>query len=419
MEFRRGTPGRRQDRRLCPRCKIPQGTKQRCKKCKAKTAARIEIVWYVDGERKRELTYCWREKDAGAILQRKEEDDWRQQDLGVEREVGGALQEAVDAFVVTKANVSAHYRKQIGTAINTFLDGFGREQSVTTVTTRDVEQYKQDGLVYLSSSTVRSYMLVLRGLFTYLHDEGWIRRNPAKKVKLPPAKQALDHLRPDEVPIVLEACWQLAPVEAPVITALILGGWRKGEIVNLRRRDVYLNEGWAYVLDFEGDELNAAWSPKTKSSRRAVPLHPVVRYALERVEPVTCPDGSVSPWMFPIMQKRKRRFHDKLGRLQRGYGDRRSPGTSSFADRLREVLAEVNIKRRVTIHGLRRTFAVLMQEAGAPDSVIRQALGHGSKGVTELHYLPRREKVVKQWVDAIAVSVPSLGPERAVSEPGG
>jgi hypothetical protein len=31
----------------------------------------------------------------------------------------------------------------------------------------------------------------------------------------------------------------------------MLGGWRKGEIVNLRHEDVDLAAGWAYVLDFE------------------------------------------------------------------------------------------------------------------------------------------------------------------------
>jgi integrase len=55
----------------------------------------------------------------------------------------------------------------------------------------------------------------------------------------------------------------------------------------------------------------------------------------------------------------------------------------------------------VTVHGLRRTFAVLLQDAGAPDSVIRQALGHAQQGVTEQHYLPRRDPVVQGWVDRI------------------
>ena len=164
-------------------------------------------------------------------------------------------------------------------------------------------------------------------------------------------------------------------------------------------------------MDYEGDEVTAAWSPKTESSARAVPLHPLVCSALQRVEPVPCPGGQVSPWLFPVTDRRKRvRRKDRLGRSQPVYGDRRSPATTFFGKKLRQVLLAAGIERRVTVHGLRRTFAVLLQETGAPDSVIRQALGHSLRGVTEMSYLPRRDELVKQWVDRIDVRVPVLTP---------
>ena len=160
---------------------------------------------------------------------------------------------------------------------------------------------------------------------------------------------------------------------------------------------------------FEGDELTEEWSPKTESSRRAVPLHPLVVRALERVQPVQRPDGSVSPWVFPVTDRRKRRRTvDRHGRRQSVIGDRRSPTTSFIGIKLREALDKAGIKRRVCVHGLRRTFAVLLQETGAPDAVIRQALGHSARGVTETHYLPRRAETVRRWVDAIQVSIPTL-----------
>lgn len=409
MEFRRGTPGRRQNRRICPKCQIPSGQRERCAKCDSKTAARIEIVWYVDGKRNRELTYCWREQDASAVLQRKETDYWRQQELGVTREVGGTLRQAVDAYMATTAPYSAHYRKQIGTALNELAEGVGWERPITSITPEEITVYREHGLTTLSSASVRSYMLVVRRFFAYLHEEGWIRRNPTRKVKLPVAKKGRDHLRPEEVGPVLSVFWDKEPQIAPIATALVLGGWRKGEIVNLRYKDVYMEERWAYVLDFEGDELTAEWSPKTESSRRAVPLHPLVVRGLERIERVTCPDGRVSPWVFPVLDTRKRRrFQDQLGRMQPVYGDRRSPSTTFFGDKLRAVLTKAGVTRRVTIHGLRRTFAVLLQEAGAPDAVIRQALGHGARGVTETHYLPRRDETVQKWVNAIQVKLPAL-----------
>ena len=414
MEFKHSKPERRHDRRICPKCNTLNAARLECKNCGAKTEARIRIIWYVDGKRYRQLTQCWREEDANALLQRKEADYWRQQDFGVEREIGGTIREAFKAFQETRKHCSVNYQKQLRTSVSALAAGIGWDTSVTLLSARHLAQYKADGLQTLSPSTVRSYMVAIRQFTRFMVEEGWIRRDPALKVKLPPARRGRDHLRPEEVGPVLQGFWEHARDYAALVTALVLGGWRKGELVNLRRQDVNLETRWAYVIDFEGDQLASAWSPKTESSRRAVPLHPIVARAFERVEPVAYPDGTLSPWMFPVLDKRKtQRYFDKDGRSNLVRGDRRSPGTVFFGRKLRVVLDLVGIKRRVTIHGLRRTFAVLLQEAGAPDTVIRQALGHGARGVTECHYLPRRDENVQRWVDAIKVTVPALAPVEA------
>lgn len=417
MEFRRGSHELRQDRRICPRCETLTGNKPACPKCGGTTKPRIQIYWYIHGARHRSLTSCWREADANEVLQRKESDYWRQQDLGVSRAVGGTLKDARDAFVEQLNGCSAEYRKQIDTALSAFADGVGWEQQVHLIAKQDINDFRNDGLTARSPATVRSYMLVLRRLFGWLHEEGWIRSNPTRKVTLPAPVKRRDCLRPEEVGPVLSSLWASWPDIAPIVTTTVLGGWRKGEIVNLRHGDVYLDEGWAYVLNFEGDARTEAWSPKTESSARAVPLHPLVAEALRRVEPVTRWDGQVSPWVFPVVDGRKRRrYTDNRGRLNRAVGDRRSPATSFFGKKLNEALRAAGVHRHVTIHGLRRTFAVLLQDVGAPDSVISEALGHAATGVTHAHYLPRRNELVKRWVEKIDVRVDAL--QRA-PKPGG
>ena len=409
MEFRKGSHEHRPDRRICPACQRLCGTKMECPHCRKRTAARIQINWYIDGKRYRELSSCWREKDAAEVLQRKEADYWRQQELGVQREIGGSLREAADAFSAAQAEHSVNYRKQIATSLSALAAGLGWDRPVQEISPGELVQFKEDGLTVLSRTTVRSYMLVLRRFFNYLHDEGWIRHSPAAKVKLPKATARKDHLRPAEVGPVLDAFWRIAPELGAIPTVIALGGWRKGEVINLRRPDVNLVERWTYVLDFEGDELTEAWSPKTESSVRAVPLHPLVVRALERTKLVIRPDGSQSPWMFPVIDPRKRkRLPERQGWRQPVCGDRRSSGTKFIGSKLRAAMQAAGIERSITLHGLRRTFAVLLQEAGAPDSVIRQALGHGERGVTEFNYLPRRDEMVMRWVDRIAVEIPAL-----------
>jgi integrase len=404
VEFRPGSSERRENRRICPSCRSLCGAQTHCPKCGKATEARIQITWFVLGARNRRLTATWTERDAAEVLRREEADYWRRQQGGVARAAGGTLQAAVEAYQAAKAGYSANYRKQIRTTLQALMEGLGREKQVTTIQTEDVLQFRDDGLEALAVSSVRTYMLVLRNFFQFLAGEGWIRTDPSSGVKLPGAKAKKDFLRPEEIPPVLQAFWRLSADVAPIATALIFGGWRKGEIVNLRRPDVDLTARWAYVLDFEGDDLAEDWDVKTESSRRAVPLHAAVVEALQRVPPIVCHDGRTSPWMFPVLDRRKHtRFVDVHGRQQPAYGDRRSPATTFFGAKLKEVLAAAGVARNVTVHGLRRTFSVLLQEAGAPDSIIRQALGHRERGVTEFNYLPRRDEVLQRWVDKITV----------------
>lgn len=421
MEFKRGNSESRPDRRICPKCERHCGTKPTCPKCGKETKPRIRIVWFAHGKRFRQLTNCWQEAEAQQVLRGIEADYWRQQRLGVSRDVGGTIERAVSAFEQSRANYSKNWQSQLRTALYPLRDGLGPDMDVTLVTRDDVQQYLDDGMEARSSSTMRSYMLVVRCFFNWLEEEGWIRVNPARRIKLPQAtfRQA-DFLLPDQVGPVLDACWRLRPEFAPIATAMVLGSFRKGEVVNLRRQDIDLTKRWAFVLDFEGDELTEAWTTKTDSSRRAVPLHPLLVNTLRRMPVVKMPDGKPSPWMFPVMDERKtERRKDRKGRAQPVLGDRRSPDTTYFGRCLREALTEVGISHRVTVHGLRRTFAVLLQDVGAPDSVIRQAMGHAQVGVTERHYLPRRDAVVQRWVDRIRVDLKSAPymPPLAVSEP--
>lgn len=287
----------------------------------------------------------------------------------------------------------------------------------------DIREYLEDGLASRSAATMRSYLIVVRCFFRWLEDEGWVRFNPAQKVKLPRAGGRLgDYLRPEEVARFLAACRAVCPEFAPIATAIVLGSFRKGEVVSLRRRDLDLERRWALVVEFAGDEATSAWSPKTEGSRRAIPLHPLLVEALAAVPPVELEDGSPSPWLFPVRDARKaRRTTDRKGRRQPMRGDRRSPSTTYFGKCLRLALTEAGIDRRVTLHGLRRTFSVLLQDAGAPDSIIRQAMGHAERGVTESHYLPRRNELVQRWVDQIAIDQkpadPNAGPYMAPPTP--
>jgi len=411
MEFRKANPERRRDRRICPRCSW-KGRDGTCRQCGAETQPRIRIIWYENGKQNKETTDAWSEREAAEILRQKERDYWRRQRLGLDRDVGGTLMEAVREFKRAKtARTSKDYRKQVDTALNTFAAGLGWDKQVHQVTEDDLIEYREEGLELRASSTVRSYLQVLRRFFAWLCKKGWIRHNPAQDVDLPPQEPRKVHIPPDKVELVLRRCWAMfSGQEAAIFTTFVLGGPRRGELVHLRHDLTDLEARWSEIRPFDGDEVAEPWRPKTKSSERQMVLHPLVVSAWRRVGVVEGLNEEPSPWVFPVVDgRRKRRCQDQRGRLHLVRGDRRSPTTTFFGRKLSTLLRDVGVSQKVTVHGLRRTFAVLLQEAGAPDSIIRQALGHKGRSVTEVSYLPRREAAVRDWVDRIEVCVPELG----------
>lgn len=408
MEFRQGSCQKRQDRRVCRRCRYARcGKREKCPRCGGRTEPRIQVNWYINGQRQRQLTDEWKEAEARALLRRIEADYWAGQELGVQRDVGGTLLEAQDAFLRELRGKSD--QKQARTALRALAKGIGWDRQVHVIGIEDLRDFRDDGLAVLASATVRSYMGVLRRFFSFLVSEGWIRQNPTARIPLPRATARPVHLSRKEAGHYLSILWTELPTVAPIATIMVLGGLRKGEVINLRREHLDLADRWTVVTAFPGDEIASAWRPKTKSSYRSVPLHPLALAALRRTPVVMRLDGSESPWVFPVVDPRKRKRNvDRKGRAQPVVGDRRSPDTSFLGRKVRKVLVEKSFTREVTIHDLRRTFAVLLQSTGAPDSVIRQALGHRGAGVTELHYLPRRDAEVQRWVDKINIDIPGL-----------
>ena len=100
---------------------------------------------------------------------------------------------------------------------------------------------------------------------------------------------------------------------------------------------------------------------KTEAGRRVVVLPPEVIKLLIDPGP-----GDASDWVFP--------------------SDVKTPLSSgALNDPLRRVLRRVGITKRVTVHGLRRTFNTLaMQEASG--ELVRKVIGHADSAMT-IHYL--------------------------------
>jgi integrase len=148
------------------------------------------------------------------------------------------------------------------------------------------------------------------------------------------------------------------------------------------------------------DAVDLRWRKLTIADKvgdtRTIPLTPYVQALLEGLPRATLPDGAPNPYVFSSL--------GKSGRI----AEPRSPH--------QQVLADAGIPH-VSIHGLRRTFALMGEQAGAPAGAIAQVMGHRPSAVHE-GYKPRSVDALRPYLERVesfvlqAAGVDFTQPER-------
>ncbi|MFA7667156.1 MAG: integrase family protein [Burkholderiaceae bacterium] len=172
------------------------------------------------------------------------------------------------------------------------------------------------------------------------------------------------------------------------LQALVLTGARREEMARLR---------WADV-DFRWKRIKIA--DKVADSR-LIPLTPYLSHLLEGLPRLKDEAGNENPFVFASAGT-------KSGHIV----EPRSPHAA--------VLTDAGIAH-VSIHGLRRTFALLGEAAGAPAGAIAQIMGHRPSAIAE-RYKPRSLDALREYAERIEVFVlaragVAFDPERQTAGP--
>ncbi|MDO8775421.1 MAG: integrase family protein [Burkholderiaceae bacterium] len=209
---------------------------------------------------------------------------------------------------------------------------------------------------------------------------------PALLEALPSMKRRTDALEAAQVAGWWSGVEQLGNRTASVyLRALLLTGARREEIAALKWEDV----------DFRWRKLTIA--DKVESTR-TIPLTPYLAQLLATLPHVKLADGTRSPFVFASISK--------TGRI----ADTRN----SHAKALQSAGIE-----GLTIHGLRRSFSLLGEAAGAPAGAIAQVMGHKPSATAE-GYRPRSVDALRPFLAQIEAHVLGLAGVQfdAQAEPG-
>ena len=161
---------------------------------------------------------------------------------------------------------------------------------------------------------------------------------------------------------------------ATYLDALLLTGARREEMAALK---------WADV-DFRWSRLKLA--DKVESTR-TIPLTPYLAQQLVTLPRVKLADGTASPYVFASNAK----------------GGRITDPRAAMATVKRDAGISV-----LTVHGLRRSFSLLGEAAGAPAGAIAQVMGHKPSATAE-GYRPRSVDALRPYLAQIEAHILELG----------
>lgn len=185
---------------------------------------------------------------------------------------------------------------------------------------------------------------------------------------LPSNTRRTDALEAAQVPGWWAGVEQLSNRTASVyLRALLLTGSRREELAGLT---------WSNV-DFRWRKLTIA---DKVDSTRTIPLSPYLAQLLAMLPRGRNDDGTASPYVFASSAGKSGRIAD---------------ARASHA----KALQHANIDG-LTIHGLRRSFSLLGESAGAPAGAIAQVMGHRPSATAE-GYRPRSVDALRPYLEKI------------------
>jgi integrase len=185
---------------------------------------------------------------------------------------------------------------------------------------------------------------------------------------LPGVNKRRDALEIDQLPAWFTGTDKLRTRAARAyLQALVLTGARREELAGLR---------WADV-DFQWQKLTIA--DKVEATR-VIPLTPYLAHLLAGLPRAKFKDGKANPYVFSSTMSASGRIAEP-----------RAPHDL--------VLTDAGIPH-VSIHGLRRTFSLLGEAAGAPAGAIAQVMGHKPSAIAE-GYRPRSIDALRPYLATI------------------
>ncbi|MCX2719984.1 site-specific tyrosine recombinase XerD [Lentiprolixibacter aurantiacus] len=242
-----------------------------------------------------------------------------------------------------------------------FLEASGATASPKSIEQELIQQFVYEIARILNPRSQARVISGLRSFFNYLIFEGYREDNPTDLLESPKIGRKLpDTLSLEEIDMLVGAIDRSKPEgerNRAMLETLYGCGLRVSELINLRLSDLFFEEGFVRVTG-KGNK------------QRFVPVSPLTRKAIDLYRKEIRPH-----------QKIEKGFEDILYLNRRGKGLTRAMVFTI----IRQLAEKTGLRKTISPHTLRHSFATHLLENGADLRAIQQMLGHESITTTEVY----------------------------------
>ena len=242
-------------------------------------------------------------------------------------------------------------------------------KSFSSVTTKQIEKYLNT-LNEFSAKTISRNITSINNFYIFLLKTGKIKTNPCGFIDRPKIDKKLPSvLSPEEVDNLLDIPLNNKyNYRNKAMLEILYGcGLRINELISLTTRDV----------DFDNSAIRCIGKG---SKERIVPINDYIIYYLEKYLDIRSSffKNNVNDYLF---------LNNHGNKMTR----------QGFLKNLKKILNEKGIKKNVTPHTLRHSFATHMLKGGADLRSIQLLLGHSDISTTKIYTHISHEKVKKDY----------------------
>ncbi|MDX1315016.1 MAG: site-specific tyrosine recombinase, partial [Eudoraea sp.] len=242
-----------------------------------------------------------------------------------------------------------------------FLESSGSGATPLSIDQELIQRFVYELARMLSPRTQARVISGLRSFFDYLIFEGYRKDNPTDLLESPKIGRKLpDTLSLEEIDQLVGAIDRSKPEgerNRAILETLYGCGLRVSELIGLRLSDLFFDEGFIRVTG-KGNK------------QRFVPVSPLTQKAIDLYKKEVRPH-----------QKIEKGFEDILYLNRRGKGLTRA----MIFTIIRQLAEKIGLKKTISPHTLRHSFATHLLENGADLRAIQQMLGHESITTTEVY----------------------------------